>query len=134
MHLVDEECAYIIDFDSSRMCRKGIFEWVGNKAVSEKYPFPKHDIFCYCRSNDNPNSICFQVCNSTFHQEYENYWSDCSGNGLPEKYKDIKLLNTVFSPLSALCLIASDFDMHNWDNYDTNFKREYYEKLYGHLF
>ena len=127
--IVDSECLYIMSFDAPKAYRKGLFENWGNQAVSSLYPFPTHDINYFQYSDRGEFEICEFFC----HQHFERYIGDSFGHGIPEKYKDVKLINAIVDPISFLALISSDFDLYHWHLFYSKERWIEYEKKYGDI-
>lgn len=127
--IIDSDCAYILDFNVSKLYRKGLLELWGNYPISEKFPFPSHDISYTPLSNFGE----FQVCESTCHQHFETFIGDHTGNVLPLKYKNIKLICGSVDPIWFIYLISSDFDLTHWNLYWPEEKWDEYDQKYGDL-
>ena len=106
-----KQCSYIIIFDISRLFRKGILEYWGNYQECIIDPFPAYDI----GFRRYGSQMLFIISNSLRHQDSENYIGDSSGSVIPDKYKDVRLLNLMPHPITLLHLLSSDFDLTHFD-------------------
>ena len=111
--ILQQKCAYIIIFNVSQLFKKGILEYWGNYNSCILEPFPKYDI-SFRKYGDQ---MLYQISNSMRHQENEQYIGDASGSIIPEKYKDVCLLNSMPHPVIFLYLLSSDFDLNHFDLY-----------------
>lgn len=111
--ILQNECSYIIIFDISQLFKKGILEYWGNYASCILEPFPQYDI----GFRKYGSQILFRISNSMRHQENEQYIGDSSGSVIPEKYKDVRLLNSMPHPIIFLYLLSSNFDLNHYDLY-----------------
>ena len=127
--ILDGDCAYILDFNVAKLYRKGLLEWWGNYSISEKYPFPSHDIR-YTQFSDYGE---FEICESTCHQHFETFVGNHTGIGIPPKYQNIKLICGSVDPIWFLYLISSDFNLNRWDLYWPEEKWDEYDQKYGYL-
>ena len=105
------ECSYIITFNMSNLVKEGVLEFWGNDQDCIQEPFPEYDIeFRKCG-----NQFLYRISNSLRHQENEKFIGDPSGRIIPNKYKDLRLLNLVPHPIQFLYLLSSDFDLNHFD-------------------
>ena len=131
--IVSGECAFIIWADINWYYKNGLFVLVGHEDVSnETYPFPEYQILLKYVDPDDDHYAFFEF-NHIYRNEWETCRSDPFANGFPERFKYLKLLNLRCSPFLMMTLLSSDFDTHNWHKFDMSSKKDYYEKLYGHL-
>lgn len=126
-NLVEHDCAYILNFDIAKMYRKGVLEHLGNYPISAQYPFPTYDIQYFQYSTHGE----FEICEFSCHQHSETFISNHNGDGIPSKYKDVKLVNGIVDPIWFLCLLSSDFDMNHWNLFYSKDAWNEYERRYG---
>jgi len=105
------DCAYIINVNAPKIYRKGIFELWGNFPVSD--PFPTYDLFF----NKCGKAILFEVCEFIGHRTIATFIGDSAGTAIPEKYKNLRLLNCMPHPFTFLYLLESNFDLNHYDRF-----------------
>lgn len=128
--LIAKECDYILCFDAPKAYRKRLFEWIGNYSEFDKIElFPRYDI----NYVDYGETSEIKVCEFNCHQNFERFVCDDKGNGLPEKYKNIKLINAIVDPIWFIYLISSDFNLNNWSLFYPGELWDVYEKKYGDI-
>lgn len=110
--LLKGDCSYIVTYHISHLVKKGILEFWGNYEDCITEPFPKYMIGIFKYAN---NQILYRVANSMRAQDDESYIGDSSGQVIPEKYKDVRLLNLMPSTIVFLYLLSSDFDLKHVD-------------------
>ncbi len=134
--IVDGDCAYISDFSVAKLYRKGLLEYWGNYPINDKIPFPSHDIRYTPMSEAYGYSDTkgyFEICESTCHIHFEKFLGTPSGEGIPEKYKNIKLICGSVDPVWFIYLISSDFDLSHWNLFWPGDKLDEFERKYGDL-
>ena len=109
--VVSKECSYIISFAISKFHRKNMLEFLYRAPIDSISPFPKYDISYHSYGIDG----CFEVCEFERHQNFETFEGYPDGRGLPEKYKNVNLINGCVDPVWFIYLLTSDFDMQHWD-------------------
>ena len=109
--VVSKECSYIISFAISKFYRKGMLELLYRAPLDSIPPFPKYDISYRSYGKDG----CFEVCEFERHQNFETFDGYPDGRGLPEKYKNVNLINGCVDPVWFIYLLTSDFDLKHWD-------------------
>ena len=72
--------------------------------------FPQHDILY----RDYGDSGAFEVCECDCHQHAEVFESAPSGEGLPERYKTLKLIGFVPDLYYFMFMLSTDFGPQNW--------------------
>lgn len=112
--ILHKKCSYIIVCNNiSQLFRKGILEYWGSYDSSILEPFPTLDI-SFRKYGDRK---LFLISNSTRHQENEQYIGDSFDSAIPEKYKNVCMLNSRPHPIIFLYLLSSDFDLNHLDLY-----------------
>ena len=125
--IVTNECDYIICFDVPKLYRKGLLEIVGSVPTEKVEPFPKYDL--NYREYGKDSEIV--VCEFYSHQNSERFKSDSTGKGLPEKYRNVKLINAIIDPIWFIYLISSSFDLKHWEFFYPAELWDEYDKKYG---
>lgn len=110
--ILQGDSSYIVTYHISHLVRKGILEFWGNYEEYIIEPFPKYMIGIFKYVN---NQFLYRVANSMRAQDDESYIGDSSGQVIPEKYKDVRLLNLIPSTITLLYLLSSDFDLKHVD-------------------
>ena len=109
--IVSNECSYIIQFYNTNFYKKGMLELLYRAPLDSIPPFPKHCIDY--RSYGSKGE--FEVCEFDRPQNFEIFDGYPDGRGLPEKYKNLKLINGYVDDIWFIYLLTSDFDLHHWD-------------------
>ena len=120
---------YIIAYNVTTAFKKGIFHYLENHKDSIMEPFPKYDI-SYVPIDDNG---FFTVSEFSGHQNYESFFGSSDGSGLPDKYKDVKLINSIPTSLFFIYLLSSGFDLSHWELFTPGSKMDLIENKYGPL-
>ena len=109
--ILQGDCSYIVTYYIPPLLKKGILEFWGNYEEFIVEPFPKYMI----GFQKYGNQILFRVANSMRAQDDETYIGDSSGQVIPRKYKDVRLLNLIPSTIFFLHMLSSDFDLKHFD-------------------
>ena len=131
--IVSSECAYIIGFPITRLYRTGLLELIYSAPIDTIPPFPKYDI----NYNSYGEEGRYYVCEFECHQHFEAFDGYPDGRGLPEKYKNLKLVNGYVDPTWFIYLLTSDFDLQHWDLFypgkytHSVFLEKYGKQLFG---
>lgn len=128
--IVSKECSYTIQFAISKLYRKGLLQLLYRAPIDSIPPFPKY----YINYHSYGKVGRFEVCEFECPQNFEVFDGHPDGRGLPEKYKEITLINGCVDPVWFIYLLTSDFDLQHWDLFypgkDThNIFLKKYEKL-----
>ena len=105
------EHSYILPFAISKLYKTGLLELICSASTDSIPPFPEYDI----TYRDYGKEGCFEVCEFYRHQHFECFDGYPDGRGLPEKYKDVKLINGCVDPIWFIYLLTSDFDLQHRD-------------------
>ena len=127
--IVSGDCSYMVWFNVTAPFRAGLFRWLGTFADSITEPFPKYDI----QYHDLGGTGRFEVCEVDRHQNFEAFDGYPDGRGLPEKYRDVKLINALLPSTWLIYLLSSDFDRSHWDLFWPGEKLEPIRQRYGEL-
>ncbi len=129
--IISGDCAYMMSLAITKLYRTGLLEWWGTYPNDDKKnPFPTHDI----NYLDFGGYGEFEICESMCHQHHEDFKGLPDGTGIPDKYKDVRLINCIPDPISFLCILSSDFDLKHWQYYQVAHEKwNEYEKKYGDI-
>lgn len=104
--IVDSEHSYIVGFAAGKAYRKKLASLLGNFPVPEKYPFPEYML------GFNFVGTKIRVLTSIGVRSLCDYVDDI--DELPAEYRDVKLLNSSFTPDWLMYLFDVDFDLSDW--------------------
>ena len=109
--IVRGECSYVIQCNVSKFYSLGLFEYLFTTETIDIPPFPQYMVSYTSYGETGCYNIqeCLNWRNFAYIEAYPN------GTGLPEKYKDLKLINGLVDPVWFIYLLTSDFDMKHWD-------------------
>lgn len=131
--IVFSDCSYIIPFYISRLYRKGLLELLYSAPIDSIPPFPEYFIN-YRNYGKEGSFVISEFKNLSNFEVFEGY---PDGRGLPEKYKDVNLINGFVDPTWFIYLLTSDFDMQHWDLFFPGkevhdmFLKKYEKQLFG---
>ena len=123
------EYSYLIWHNVATGFRSGLFQFLGNVADRGYEPFPKYEItyVSYGKTGD------FIVSEFSRSQTSETFESAPDGSGLPQKYRNVKLINSLVPTLDFIYLLSSGFDLSHWELFSPGKKLDEIQEKYGEL-
>ena len=105
--LVKTEHSYIINFNAGRAYRTELAYLIDNFPIPEEYPFPDYMVHI---APHKDNVFCFQVDGIQNPNDWGYFYVN-SINDLPERFGNIKLLNSYLSASWIMYLFEVGFDL-----------------------
>ena len=123
--------SYITDLYVSRAYRIGLLSWLGNYSIPEKYPFPEYGVE-FCR-NQHKKIYRIYLHRTPLTSDLPRFFrfEVCSIAQLPEKFQNVELLHSFFSPDWLLYLFDNGFSLEEpdilepWIHWGENWRERY---------